>query len=206
MRYTGPKMKLCRREQKNLFWPTKYNIDKNTSLPGKSGRAMVRLSEYGKLLRNKQVLKRMYQMSEKQFSRMVNETALKLSKNKGMTHDAALYQLLERRVDAVLVRAGVASTIMQARQMITHGHWLLNGIKHNIPSYYIKPGDVLTVRKSLQNSPLYSTTANHSQNIPFWITSNPSAMSIELNQLPTHEEGKELPADLLKVIEFYARV
>ena len=67
MRYTGPKMKLCRREQKNLFWPTKYNIDKNTSLPGKSGRAMVRLSEYGKLLRNKQVLKRMYQMSEKQF-------------------------------------------------------------------------------------------------------------------------------------------
>ena len=70
MRYTGPKMKLCRREQKNLFWPTKYNIDKNTSLPGKSGRAMVRLSEYGKLLRNKQVLKRMYQMSEKQFSRM----------------------------------------------------------------------------------------------------------------------------------------
>ena len=145
MRYTGPKMKLCRREQKNLFWPTKYNIDKNTSLPGKSGRVMVRLSEYGKLLRNKQVLKRMYQMSEKQFSRMVNDTALKLSKNKSMAHDAALYQLLERRADAVLVRSGVASTIMQARQMITHGHWLLNGIKHNIPSYYIKPGDVLTV-------------------------------------------------------------
>lgn len=206
MRYTGPKMKLCRREQKNLFGPTKYNIDKNTSLPGKSGKAMVRLSEYGKLLRNKQVLKRMYQMTEKQFSRMVNETALKLSKNKGMTHDAALYQLLERRADALLVRAGVASTIMQARQMITHGHWLLNGIKHNIPSYYVKPGDVLTVRKSLQNSPLYSGTANHAQSVPFWITSNPSAMSIELNQLPMNDEGKELPADLLKVIEFYARV
>lgn len=199
-------MKLCRREQKNLFGPAKYNVDKNTSLPGKSGKAMVRLSEYGKLLRNKQVLKRMYQMSEKQFSRVVNETALKLSKNKGMTHDAALYQLLERRVDTILVRAGIAATIMQARQMITHGHWLLNGTKHNIPSYCVKPGDVLTVRKSLQNSPLYSAVASHAQSIPFWITTNPSAMSVELNQLPTPEEGRELPADLLKVIEFYARV
>ena len=132
---------------------------------------MVRLSEYGKLLRNKQVLKRMYQMSERQFSTVVNTTALKLSKNKGMAHDAALYQLLERRADAILVRAGVASTIMQARQMITHGHWLLNGIKHNVPSYFIKPGDVLTVRKSLQNSPLYSATANHTQVVPFWISS-----------------------------------
>ena len=205
MRYTGPKMKLCRREQKNLFWPAKYNINKNTSLPGKSGKTMVRLSEYGKLLRNKQVLKRMYQMSEKQFSRMVNETALKLSKNGSMTHDAALYQLLERRCDAVLVRAGIASTIMQARQMITHGHWLLNGVKHNIPSYYVKPGDVLSVRKSLQNSPLYTNTASNTQHIPFWITSNPSAMSVQLNQLPINE-WQELPADLLKVIEFYARV
>lgn len=206
MRYTGPKMKLCRREQKNLFWPAKYNMNKNTSLPGKSGKTMVRLSEYGKLLRNKQVLKRMYQMSEKQFSRLVNETALKISKNKAMTHDAALYQLLERRADAILVRAGIASTIMQARQMITHGHWLLNGIKHNIPSYYVKPGDVLSVRKSLQNSPLYTNTATSAQHIPFWITSNPTTMSVELNQMPINDEGKELPADLLKVIEFYARV
>lgn len=206
MRYTGPKMKLCRREQKNLFGPAKYNIDRNTSLPGKTGKVMVRLSEYGKLLRNKQVLKRTYQMSEKQFSRMVNETALKLSKNKGMTHDAALYQLIERRMDAILVRAGVASTIMQARQMITHGHWLLNGVKHNIPSYYVQPGDVLSVRKSLQNSPLYSGTWSQTQSIPFWISSNPSAMSIELTQMPSVEEGRELPADLLKVIEFYARV
>lgn len=181
-------------------------MKKNTSLPGKSGKTMVRLSEYGKLLRNKQVLKRMYQMSEKQFSRLVTETALKISKNKGMTHDAALYQLLERRCDTLLVRAGIASTIMQARQMITHGHWLLNGVKHNVPSYYVKPGDTLTVRKSLQNSPLYTTTTSGVQHIPFWITSNPAAMSLELNQLPTKDETKELPADLLKVIEFYARV
>jgi small subunit ribosomal protein S4 len=94
---------------------------------------------------------------------------------------------------------------MQARQMITHGHRLLNGTKHNIPSYYTKPGDVLSIRKSLQNSPLYTNTAKSSQHIPFWITPNPTAMSIELNQMPINE-GQELPADLLKVIEFYARV
>lgn len=167
---------------------------------------MVRLSEYGKLLRNKQVLKRMYQMSEKQFSRLVNETALKFSRNKGVTHDVALYQFLERRADVILLRSGIAATIMQARQMITHGHWLLNGKKHNIPSYHLQPGDELSLRKSLQNSPLYSATSSHVQHIPFWITTNPTQMSTSLNQLPTHEEGKELPADLLKVIEFYARV
>lgn len=167
---------------------------------------MVRLSEYGKLLRNKQVLKRMYQMSEKQFSRLVNETALKFSRNKGVTHDVALYQFLERRADVILLRSGIAATIMQARQMITHGHWLLNGKKHNIPSYYLQLGDELSLRKSSQNSPLYSGTSSHIQHIPFWITTNPTQMSTSLNQLPTNNEGKELPADLLKVIEFYARV
>jgi small subunit ribosomal protein S4 len=151
------------------------------------------------------VVKRMYQMSEKQFSRLVNETALKISKNWSMTHDTALYQLLERRCDTMLVRAGIANTIMQARQMITHGHRLLNGMKHNIPSYYVKLTDVLSIRKSLQNSPLYTNTASQIQHVPFWITSNPATMSVQLNQLPSHE-WQELPADLLKVIEFYARV
>ena len=206
MRYTGPKMKLCRREQKNLFWPAKYNIDKNTALPGKSGKGLVRLSEYGKLLRNKQVVKRSYQMSEKQFSRLVNETAPKNAKANSLTHDASIHQLLERRCDTLLVRVGLARTIMQARQMITHGHWLLNGKKHNIPSYFVKQGDVLTLRSAAQNSPLYTGTVSASVRVPFWITWNPSSMSLELNQMPSVVEWQELPADLLKVIEFYARV
>lgn len=205
MRYTGPKMKLCRREQKNLFGPAKYNIKKNASLPGKSGKAVTRLSEYWKLLRNKQVVKRTYQMSEKQFSRLVNQTALKNAKSNSLTHDASLYQLLERRCDTLLVRAGIAKTIMQARQMMTHGHWLLNGQKHNVPSYYVKQGDVLTLRKSAQNSPLYAGSVSSAIRVPFWIVRNPTAMTLELSQMPTNE-GQELPADLLKVIEFYARV
>ncbi len=205
MRYTGPKMKLCRREQKNLFWPAKYDMKKNASLPGKSGKAITRLSEYWKLLRNKQVVKRSYQMSEKQFSRLVNQTALKNAKSSSITHDASLYQLLERRFDALLVRSWVAKTIMQSRQMIVHGHRLLNAKKHNVPSYYVKEWDILSLRKAAQNSPLYTGSASSSTQIPFWITWNPVEMTLKLNQMPT-SNGKELPADLLKVIEFYARV
>ncbi len=206
MRYTGPKMKLCRREWINLFWPTKYTIQKNTTLPGKWTKTMVRLSEYGKLLRNKQVIKRSYQMSEKQFSRLVNQTALKNAKSQWLSHDASLYQLLERRCDALLVRSGVAKTIMQARQMITHNHWMLNGQKHNIPSYYVKPGDVLTLRKWLQNSWLYASATVTTVKIPFWITRNPATLTLTMNQMPGTDQALELPADLLKVIEFYARV
>jgi len=114
--------------------------------------------------------------------------------------------LLERRCDTLLVRVGLAKTIMQARQMITHGHWLLNGKKHNIPSYFVKQGDVLTLRSAAQNSPLYTGTVSASVRVPFWITWNPSSMSLELNQMPSVVEWQELPADLLKVIEFYARV
>jgi small subunit ribosomal protein S4 len=93
---------------------------------------------------------------------------------------------------------------MQSRQMMTHGHWLLNGIKHNIPSYYMKPGDVLTLRKSLQNSALYSRD-DVSVVVPFWIQTSKADYSVSLIQYPT-ADNREMPADLLKVIEFYARV
>jgi small subunit ribosomal protein S4 len=124
-------------------------------------------------------------MSEKQFSRLVNETAPKNAKANSLTHDASIHQLLERRCDTLLVRVGLAKTIMQARQMITHGHWLLNGKKHNIPSYFVKQGDVLTLRSAAQNSPLYTGTVSASVRVPFWITWNPSSMSLELNQMPS---------------------
>ena len=126
-------------------------------------------------------------MSEKQFSRLVNQTALKNAKSASLTHDASLYQLLERRCDTLLVRAGIAKTIMQARQMMTHGHWLLNGQKHNVPSYHVKQGDVLTLRKSAQNSPLYAGNVSSVARVPFWITRNAVAMTLELNQMPTSE-------------------
>jgi len=203
MRYTGPKFKLCRREGINLFGTPKYDVRKRRKLPGQHGDKMPRLSEYGKLLRNKQVLKRIYQMSEKQFKKFVTDIAAKYSKNKGMDHDKAVKVTLERRLDAILLRSGIAKTIMQARQMVTHGHFLLNGKKHNIPSYLVKPGDVIQLRDKLKESPLYADI-DSSVKVPSYLKVDLKDKKIEVVDLPRDEEIK-LPVDVLKVIEFYAR-
>ena len=203
MRYTGPKFKLCRREQVDLFGAKKYNIKNNRNLPGQHGANMQRYSEYGKLLRNKQVLKRSYGLSEKQFARIVTEIAPQYSKNNKVTLDTALFQFLERRMDSIVYRAGFANTIMQARQMVTHGHFLLNKGKHNIPSTFLKPGDVITVKKALTNSPLYAQLDNKAKT-PSWIKTNKNTYSVEVVSLPVAGEIG-VNADVLKVIEFYAR-
>jgi len=104
MKYTWPKFKLCRREQVDLFWSPKYNVKKNRNLPWQHGAAMQRMSEYGKLLRNKQVLKRSYLLTERQFGRIVKEISSKFSKNNNVSRDVALYQFLERRADSILYR------------------------------------------------------------------------------------------------------
>lgn len=203
MRYTGPKFKLCRREWINLFWSAKYDVKKRRKLPGQHGENMARLSEYGKLLRNKQVLKRIYQMSEKQFKRFVTQVALKYSKNVGVDYDKSVKIILERRLDAILYRSGIANTIIQARQMITHWHFLLNGIKHNIPSYLVKKGDVIELREKLKTSSLYEQE-NKNIKAPSYIKVNLANTKIEVIDLPRADEI-EVPADVLKVIEFYAR-
>jgi len=203
MRYTGPKFKLCRREGINLFWVPKYDVRKRRKLPGQHGDKIPRLSEYGKLLRNKQVLKRIYQMSEKQFKRFVTDIAAKYSNSANIDHDKAVKVILERRLDAVLLRAGFAKTIMQARQMITHWHFLLNGKKHNIPSYLVKPGDVIQLKEKLKNSPLYQEE-NKNVKVPSYLKVNLADKKVEVVDIPREEEIK-LPVDVLKVIEFYAR-
>jgi len=202
MRYTGPKFKLCRREGVNLFWTPKYDVKKRRSLPGQHGWSMSRLSEYGKLLRNKQVLKRIYQLTEKQFKRLITEIAAKYSKNKWVDYDKAVKITLERRLDAIVYKSWIAKTIFQARQMITHWHLMLNWVKHNIPSYLVKQGDILSLREKLSNSPLYNQESN--VKVPSYLKVNTSDKKIEVIDLPRVEEI-EVPADVLKVIEFYAR-
>lgn len=205
MRYTGPKFKLCRREQVDLFWSKKYNVKKNRSLPGQHGANMQRSSEYGKLLRNKQVLKRMYMLSEKQFVRIVMSLAAKYSKNHDVTHDVALFQFLERRMDSIVYRSGIAKTMMQARQMVNHGHFLLNGKKHNIPSSFVEIGDKIILKDKLKDSALYSqNAADVKGKLPSWVKLDKSTNTIEVLNVPQVAEIG-LPADLLKVIEFYAR-
>ncbi|MBO4203383.1 30S ribosomal protein S4 [bacterium] len=204
MRYTGAKFRLCRREGVNLFGSEKYNVKARRTTPGQHGSSMARHSEYGKLLRNKQLLKRSYLMSEKQFAKIVKITASKYAKNNNISHDEALFQFLERRVDSIILRSGLAQSIMQARQMVTHGHFTLNGIKHNIPSTFLKPGDVLKLREGLTKSPLYATTSKTSVKVPSWIKVDKNAYTVEVLSMPKRGEI-DTQADLLKVIEFYAR-
>lgn len=204
MRYTGPKFKLCRREQVDLFGSKKYDVKKNRNLPWQHGANMQRSSEYGKLLRNKQLLKRTYGLSEKQFVRIVREISSQYSKNKQITHDTALFQFLEKRMDSVVYRAGFAKTIMQARQIVVHGHLLLNGKKHNVPSTFVQPGDKITLKASLHNSPLYSQAMDNKNKVPSWIKLDRNAYAIEMLSLPQVGEI-HVNSDLLKVIEFYAR-
>ena len=206
MKYTGPKFRLCRREWINLFGVPKYDIRKRRKLPGQHGWNIARLSEYGKLLRNKQVLKRMYLLSEKQFRRIVVDLAGKLSKNKNIDYDKAIVMLLESRLDAVVLRAWFAKTIMQARQIVNHGHFLLNWKKHNIPSYLVKPGDVITLKEKYKTSPLYADLPLMDSNfkLPSWLKVDKEKFQIEVVDMPKPEEIN-LPVDILKVIEFYAR-
>lgn len=205
MRYTGPKFKLCRREQVNLFGSDKYDVKNRRSLPGQHGSSMKRNSEYGKLLRNKQILKRSYMLSEKQFAKLVQKTSAKYSKNNNISHDAALYLFLEDRMDSILFRSGFAKTIIQARQMVSHGHFLLNGKKHNIPSTFLKVGDKITLKPKLKDSPLYAgATVSKTFKAPSWIKVDRNKYEIEVLALPTLWELWVL-ADILKVIEFYAR-
>lgn len=184
MRYTGAKFRLCRREGVNLFGSQKYNLKKRKALPGQHGANMQRNSEYGKLLRNKQVVKRSYLLSEKQFATIVKKTAAKFAKNRGLSHDFALFQFLERRLDVIILRAGLANTIMQARQMVVHGHFLLNGRKHNVPSTFVEAGDKITVKEKLKNSPLYANTNSSAAKVPSWIKVDRNAYAIEILALP----------------------
>lgn len=206
MRYTGPKFKLCRREGINLFGTSKYDIRKNRKLPGQHGGSMARLSEYGKMLRNKQALKRMYLLSEKQFHRLVMKDSLKYSKNKWLEHDKAILQFLERRLDSIVLKAGLAHTIAQARQIVSHAHLLVNGKKHDVPSYFVNKGDVIEVKDRLKTSPLYSNVPLSSGNYsyPSWLNIDKDNLKIEVIDFPKVEEI-EVPVDVLKVIEFYAR-
>lgn len=187
------------------FWNAKNDIKKNKNLPWQHWANVQRHSEYWKLLRNKQVLKRTYLLKEKRFMNLVTNISQKYSKNKDISHDKSLMQFLERRCDVVILRSWFAKTIMQARQMVVHGHFLLNWKKHNVPSYFLKESDVLSIVPRLKNSSLYSQIS--SSVIPSWLKVNKSDVSLSLLSLPllNDENNSFVIADVLNVIEFYAR-
>ena len=209
-RYTGPVCRLCRTEQKKLFLKgercnsDKCPINKKRGAPGKDPKARVgKKSEYGLQLREKQKIKRMYGMLEKQFH-LTFERAQRMG---GVTGEN-LIKLLECRLDNVVYRMHFASTRSQARQLVSHRHFLVNGKSVNIPSYEVKPGDVIEVReKSKKLTAIMDALGEvaKSGNMP-WVSVDVDAQKGTFSAYPRREEVLDL-ADIKEqlVVELYSK-
>lgn len=209
-RYTGPVCRLCRTEQKKLFLKgercnsDKCPINKKRGAPGKDPKARVgKKSEYGLQLREKQKIKRMYGMLEKQFH-LTFEHAQRMG---GVTGEN-LIKLLESRLDNVVYRLHFATTRSQARQLVSHRHILVNGKSVNIPSYEIKPGDVVEVREGSRKMTVILDALNEvskSGTMP-WLSVDVDAQKGTFTAYPRREEVLDL-ADIKEqlVVELYSK-
>lgn len=204
MKYNGPKAKKCRRHGINLYGSDKYDkiLQRKPHGPGKTTRDRGgRLSEFGQQLKEKQKARDMYGISERQFLRMY----MRATTVAGQTGDA-LKQMLERRLDNVVYRAGFAMTRTQSRQFVGHGHFLVDGVRVTIPSFQVEQGQVVTVRSQSKNSPIFPPIiAAHEKYLPpSWLTVDPKAMRIEIKATPPPDSAEQA-VDMRQIVEFYSR-
>lgn len=206
-RYIGPACRLCRAEGTKLFlkgdrcYSEKCGLTKRNSRPGQHGTRRSKVSEFGLRLREKQKLRRFYGLTETQFSSIY----VKATKMAGQTgHD--FLQLLERRLDNVVYRLGLAVSRRQARQLVRHGHFVVNGRKLDIPSAVLKQGDALAVVENSRDIQLIKTNAEvaASRAIPAWLELNAETLGGRIISLPIREQI-EVPVNEQLVVEFYAR-
>jgi len=200
------KCKQCRREGEKLFLKgercntQKCAMVRRATLPGKNPKDRIaKLSEFGKQLREKQKAKKIFGISEKVFRNYY----AKASKLKGVTGDNLL-SLLERRVDNIVYKAGFADSRAQARQMVTHGLFTLNGKKIDIPSISAKEGDVLVVRDKAIDTQIIQATQNRKIKTPKWLKVDIKKYSVSIERLPEKDELEKSIAINL-IIEFYSR-
>ena len=190
-RYTGPACKLCRREGKKLYLKGerctsgKCALDRRSTAPGQHGAAKKKMGEYGLQLREKQTTKRYYGVLERQFRNYYDEAARK----EGMTGENLLV-LLERRLDNVVYRMGLAESHKEARQLVLHCHFTLNGKKVNIPSILVKPGDVIAVKEASRSSEKIKALAEalESKTAPKWLEVDKANLSAKVVSMPARED------------------
>ena len=190
-RYTGPACKLCRREGKKLYLKGerctsgKCALDRRSTAPGQHGAAKKKMGEYGLQLREKQTTKRYYGVLERQFKNYYEEAARK----EGMTGENLLV-LLERRLDNVVYRMGLAESHKEARQLVLHCHFTLNGKKVNIPSILVKPGDVIAVKEASRSSEKIKALAEalESKTAPKWLEVDKANLSAKVVSMPARED------------------
>lgn len=212
-RYTGPVCRLCRREGMKLYLKgsrcdgpkcpiVKKQPAKNYP-PGQHGQRRTRRpSEFGLQLREKQKVRRYYGVLETQFRKLYGEAV----RRGGVTGDNLL-QLLESRLDNVVYRMGFADSRAQARQLVRHGHFVVNGRKTNIPSYLVRAGDVIAVRPESRSREYFSTIGDvlMTKQAPDWLTVSTDDLSGRVVNLPTRDQ-MEIPAfNENLIVEFYSR-
>ena len=207
-RYIGPVCRLCRREGMKLFlkgercYTEKCAIEKRNFAPGQHGKTRKqKMQGYGVQLREKQKVKRIYGVLEDQFRRYFESA----DRTRGITGETLL-QLLERRLDNVAYRAGFATSRPQGRQLVRHGHFLVNGKKVDIPSFQVKEGDVITVLGRTQKNP----TVEHAmeevkgRGIPEWLSFDQNTITGRVNAMPTREQIN-LPVQEQLIVELYSK-
>lgn len=200
MSYRGPKAKRSRRLGVAITPKSQKYLETRGFPPGQhgKGRRPSKLSDYGRQLMEKQRIRFQYNMSEKQL-RLAYEKA---SRSQDPTPDV-LIQLLESRLDAVVLRAGFARSIFAARQYVNHGHFLVNGKKVDIPSYHVSVGDVVSVREKSKSMDVFKNALAVSTKCPYVVTDE-ADMSCRLTYLPSREEIPVV-GDVATVVEFYSR-
>ena len=206
-RYTGPVCKLCRREGVKLFLKgdkcmAKCTLERRNTRPGQHGTGRTRKpSGYAVQLREKQKVRRTYGLLERQFRRHFDVAA----RRPGRTSEN-LMQVLEMRLDNMVYRLGFADSRAQARQLVCHGHFAVNGRKTDIPSFIAKPNDVISVRERSKGLEYFKTRALllAQKGVPVWLSLDTDAMTGRVLSLPSRTD-LELPFDEQKVVEFYQR-
>jgi small subunit ribosomal protein S4 len=206
-RYTGPACKLCRREREKLYLKgarcnsSKCSVDKRPYPPGEHGRGRIRETQYMIQLREKQKARRIYGVLEKQFRRYYREAAAR----KGVTGDFLL-QMLETRLDNVVYRALFATSRSQARQLVSHGHFQVNGRRVDVPSYRVKPGDIVTLKaRSKDTFPVvFSLDTSVDRAAPEWLEINTEERKITISDLPSRAQI-DVPVQEQLIVELYSK-
>jgi small subunit ribosomal protein S4 len=204
-RDTSPQCKQCRREGQKLFLKgerclsDKCGVERRSYAPGEHGRGRMRHSEYRQQLREKQKARRYYQLLEKQF----RSYYVKASRQPGVTGENLL-RLLESRLDNVLVRLGFAASRRQARQMVRHGHWQVNGRRVDIPSYHVRPDDVITIKADSPAEAVVRAATELTATVPAWLQADPDGLSAKVLRAPERSEI-QTPVQEQLIVELYSK-
>ncbi len=204
-RYTGPSCRICRRENQKMYlkgdrcYGDKCAFERRPVAPGQHGARRSKLSGYGTQLREKQKVKKYYGLLEGQF-RATYDRAEKMT---GITGENLL-QLLERRLDNVVFRLGFANSRKEARQLVVHGHFTLNGHKANIPSMALEVGDVIQLKEKSRASEKFKALSEAAKNTPKWVDVDFEKMEGKITALPVRDDI-DLPIEEHLIVELYSK-